>query len=115
MAKEKNNGLHWETGALLACAAGLWVTGFDQKWFGFGPWVKEFPTWYPPPQSEFLTGAVLTGIGLGFSFSSLRHPGIINKILGWSGFFYFYLHVLTLGYMANPDLFIWRILLRLLH
>lgn len=115
MAKEEKAGVPWATLGLLACVAGLWLSGFEQKWFGFGPWVKDFPTWYPPPQKEFLIGTVLTGVGLAFSFSSLRRTGFIIKLISWLGFFYFYLHVVTLGYMANPDLFIWKILLRLLH
>lgn len=109
MAKEEKEGMRWEPFAAIGCGMLLWVLGFDQKWFAFGPWTKGFPTYYPPPQKDFLIGVALTGLALGWSFSAIRHASILSKIIGWLGFAYFYLHVITLGYMADPDLFIWKL------
>lgn len=112
MAKDEKPRSGWETYATIATMAGLWFLGFERKWFGFGPWTKEFPAWYPPPQNQFLIGVILTGLGLGWSFSSIRYSSVISKAIGWIGFLYFYFHVITLGYMADPDLFIWKIFAR---
>jgi hypothetical protein len=101
-------GLTWKPFGAIGCGIALWLSGFDQKWFGLGPWSRQLPEGYPPEPKEFLLGVVLTGLALAWCFASLRSPSVFAKIIGWLGFAYFYLHIVTLGYMADPNLFIWK-------
>lgn len=108
MAAKGKAEFHWEIVGIILCALALWLSGFERRWLGFGPWTKTVPDWYPPSQAEFLMGVALTALPLAFSFSLIRYAGVFNKVLGIVGFLYFYLHVVTLGYLADPTLFIWQ-------
>jgi hypothetical protein len=108
VSRKEKTGVRWEPIAAIASAIFLWISGFDRRWFAFGPWSKGFPDWYPPGHIEFLTGVVVTALGLAWCFSSVRYAGRFSKSVGVLGFIYFYLHVITLGYMSDPSLFIWK-------